>query len=632
VGHRFDVAVPLCADRLFSDDGQGRIPGRASWWLSIMGRLKPGWTAARANAYMRTLSAAIMRGSLPATYRPEMAKKFLANRLEATEGATGVSELRRQFQTPLYILLGATGLVLLIACANLANLLLARASVRQREIAVRQAIGAGRGRLVGQLLAESALLAITGTVVGMALAQALSRGLIAFLSTADNPLFVGVGIDIRVMAFTTAVAICACLLFGLVPALRATRLAPASVMRSGGRGTSAGRERFTLRRALVVTQVALSLVLLIGALLFVRSLRNLLTTDAGFRPEGIVTVDLDLRPAHFGKERLRAAYRQLLDRLASRPGVTAAQVNITPMSGNGWNNFVYAEGSSAAVQVSYFNRVTPGYFRTMKTPLLAGRDFDNRDTVASPKVAIVNEVFARKFFGGANPIGRVFRIQGNAGKTDESYQVIGLAANSKYYELREDYLAIAYLPMEQTEDLGAYASYVLRVNGPLADVFSGVTSAVAETHPNIGVEFHVLTAMIQNSLLRDRLMATLSGAFGFLAALLATLGLYGVIAYMVAQRRNEIGVRMALGADRGRVVRLVLAEAAALVGAGVIVGAAAAWWAGQTASALLYGLKAHDPATMGAGIALLAAVALIASYGPARRASRVDPMAALREE
>ena len=633
VGQRYDVAIPLCADALGSEDGKGRAPVRRDWWLSAMGRLKPGWTTQRATTYLKTVSPAITEASLPPTYRPDDAKKYLANKLEATTGASGVSGLRREYESPLWLLLATTGLVLLIACANLANLLLARASVRERELALRQAIGASRGRLIAQLLSESLLLAMLGALLGALLAQALSRGLVAFLSTPNSPLFVGLGIDVRVLGFTAAIAAATCLLFGLLPAIRATGIAPSAAMRAGGRSLTAGRERFSLRRVLVTGQVALSLVLLVGALLFVRSLQKLLSVDPGFRPEGIVAVDLDLRQPHYAKEHPPVVYRSLLDRLAAQPGVrAAAQVMMTPVSGSGWNDVVRAEGSTEAKKQSYFNRVGPGYFRTMGTALIAGREFDDRDTLTSPKVAVVNETFVKLFFGGGTPLGRVFRVEGPAGKPDPMYQIAGIVRNTKYYELREDFLPIAFVPSAQDDSPDAGATYVLRTAAPLGDLFRSVRATIGEVHPGIVIEFHVMTSQLQESLMRDRLMATLAGAFGFLAAVLATLGLYGVIAYMVARRRNEIGVRMALGADRGRVVRLVLREAALLLAVGLAIGTGLALWAGRAASAMLFGLKANDAATIAAAIALLAVVALIASYAPARRASRVEPMQALREE
>jgi predicted permease len=291
-----------------------------------------------------------------------------------------------------------------------------------------------------------------------------------------------------------------------------------------------------------------------------------------------------------------------------------------------------AEGSTEAKKESYFNRVGPGYFRTMGIGLVAGREFDQRDTIGSPQVAIVNETFVKRFFGGANPLGRVFRVDGPAGKPDRLYQVVGMVRNTKYYEVREDFLAIAYLPAAQDDDPGAGVTFVLRTAAPLGGLLQNVKTAVAEVHPGIGIEFTIITTQLRESLMRDRLMATLAGAFGLLAGVLATLGLYGVIAYMVARRRNEIGVRMALAADRGRVVRLVLREAILLLTVGLVIGTGLALWAGRAATAMLFGLKPTDPGTFAAAIALLAAVALLASYGPARRASRVEPMQALREE
>jgi putative ABC transport system permease protein len=633
VGHRYDVAVPLCADPLFFEDGKGRIPGRTAWWLSLMGRLKPAWTVERARAQLQALSPGIMQATLPPEYRPDDAKRYLADKLDVTPGATGVSGLRREYESPLWLLLATTGLVLLIACANLANLLLARASVREREIAVRQAIGASRARLVAQLLVESLLLALAGTALGALAAQALSRGLVAFLSSPNDPVFVGLGFDFRVLAFTAAVAAGTCLLFGLLPALRATRVAPASAMRAGGRGLTAGRERFTLRRALVVAQVSLSLVLLVGALLFVRSLQKLLAVDAGFRPQGITAVNLDLRPAHYAKDRLPVAYRELLERLRATPGViSAAQVLLMPIGGGGWDNNTWADGSTGKHKDCFFNRVSPGYFKTMGTPLMSGRDFNDRDTLGAAQIAIVNEAFARAIFGNANPVGRSFRTQGPAGKPDPIYEVVGVVRNTKYYEVREDFLPIAFYPAAQDDDPGTGVTLVVRSASPPGEIMRSVKSAVAQVQPGIGMEFHRLIDQIQESLLRDRLMAILGGAFGVLAGMLATLGLYGVISYMVARRRNEIGVRVALGADRGRVVRLVLREALLLLAIGLAVGAALALWAGRAAAALLFGLKPYDPVSLASAVLLLAGVALLASYLPAIRASRLEPMSALREE
>ena len=627
VGSRFDVAVPLCSD------SRDRARGRTQWWLSAMGRLKHGWTPQRLNNYLKTVSPAIMEASLPPSYRPDQAKRFLANKLVAEASAAGVSNLREQYESPLGLLLAATGLVLLIACANLANLLLARASVREREMAVRQAIGASRGRLIVQLLSESLLLAILGTALGVALAQVLSRALIAFLSTENNPVFVGLALDLRMLGFTAAMAIGTCLLFGLLPALRATRIAPAAAMRAGGRGTTAGRERYGLRRALVTAQVALSLVLLVGALLFVRSLQKLLDVQPGFRPEGVVAVNIDISQGKYPKERRPTVFGDLLEKLRAQPGVVAAaEIGMTPISGSGWNESVRPDASTGDPKNSFFNRYGPGYLKTMGTSLLAGRDFDARDRVGAPKVAVANEAFAKRFFEGHNPVGHTFRVEGEAGKPDRIYQIVGLVRNTKYYELREEFIPIAFLPMAQDENPGNDMTLVVRTAGRPQDTIRTLKSSVAAVNPGFVLEFHVMTVQIEESLLRDRLMAVLAGAFGLLASVLAAIGLYGVIAYMVARRQNEIGVRMALGADRASVVRLVLREAMMLLAAGLVIGVGLALWAGRAAATLLFGLKPNDAATFVVASVLLAVVAAAAGYVPARRASGMDPMDALRVE
>ncbi|MDQ1474284.1 MAG: putative transport system permease protein [Bryobacterales bacterium] len=635
IGRRFDVAVPLCSDPLFWGPAAkgGRLPRRDAWWLSLMGRLKPGVTLTQAKAQIAAIAPIVMRDSLPPTYRAEAAKKFLLNKLTVEPGGTGVSQLRKRYEDPLWILLATTGLVLLIACANLANLLLARASVREREIAVRQAIGASRSRLVTQLLSESLLLSVFGAVLGAMLAALLSRGLIAFLTTEGNRMFVGLGIDWRVLGFTAAIAVLTCLLFGLAPSLKATGLAPASVMRAGGRGLTAGHEKFSLRRVLVVAQVAMSLVLLAGALLFVRSLQKVLAIDPGFRPEGVFAVNIDMRNGHYSKERIPEVKRQLLETLRGRTGaVSAAEVDMTPVSGSGWDQNTWADGSTGPKTDTLYNHISPGYFQTMGTLILAGRDFGEHDNLSAPKVAMVNEEFAKKIFNGQNPIGRTFRREESADKPDSVFQVIGLIRNTKYYEVREDFRPIAFVPSAQNDDPGLGATFVLRTTANVGEFEHNAEAAVAQINSQFGIDFTVLSRQIQESLMRDRLMAALAGAFGLLAGALAVLGLYGVIAYMVARRRNEIGLRIALGASRPRVIALVLREAIILLALGLVAGTVLAAWAGQAAGALLYGLKPRDPATLAGAIGLLAAVALIASYAPALRASRLQPMDALRDE
>jgi predicted permease len=325
--------------------------------------------------------------------------------------------------------------------------------------------------------------------------------------------------------------------------------------------------------------------------------------------------------------------RQMLEKLRQRTGAfSAGQVDMTPVSGSGWDQMTWADGAAGPRLDTLFNRCGPGYFRTMGTSFVAGRDFNGHDDLTAPKVAIVNEEFARKVFQGKNPVGLSFRREESADKPDSVFQVVGLVRNTKYYELREDFRPIAFVSEGQDEDPGPGGTFVLRTNAPLGEFYRNAEQAVAEIHPGLGMDFAVLTAQIKESLMRDRLMAALAGAFGLLAGSLAVLGLYGVIAYMVARRRNEIGVRIALGASRGRVIALVLREAVVLLAIGLAMGTALAIWAGQAAASMVYGMTPRDPVTLGGAVALLALVALFASYAPAWKASRLQPMDALRDE
>ena len=635
VGNRYDVAIPLCADRLLAENKVGRIPGRTDWWLSLMGRLRPGWTTQSATAHLHVISPSVMRSTLPTDYRPDSAKRFISNKLLAKDAGTGVSGLREQYEQPLWLLMATTGLVLLIACANLANLLLARATVREPEIAVRLAMGASRWRVVRQLLAESLLLASAGAVLGAGLAVLLSRALIAYISTQGNPIFVQLSSDSRVMGFTAGLAVLTCLLFGLLPALRSTHLSPAAAMRLEGRSVTASHERFGLRRALVCLQVALSLVLMVGSFLFVRSLHNLLATDPGFSSEGVLHVGFDYSKAPYPKDQRFQVNRELTQRLSAIPGVVSvAQVGFTPVSGSGWNNSVGPDGTPASEsnKNAFFNRASPGYFQTMGTRLLAGREFNEHDTLSSTKVAIINEEFAKKYFKGANPVGHTFHLEVPAGKQEPLFQIVGLVANTKYYSLQEDFKPIGFFPILQDETPGPGINCVLRIAGQPASIIEGAKAAVAVMSPSIGIQFAPFSREISDSLLRERLMATVSGGFGVLAALLATLGLYGVIAYMVVRRRREIGVRMALGANSGNVVRLVLREALLLLTVGLTAGIGLSLWTGRAAASLLYKLQAYDVTSLIGASLLLILAGVVASYIPARRAASGDPMIALRDE
>jgi putative ABC transport system permease protein len=629
VGRTFDVAVPLCAEAL-SLGAHSWLDRKDAWFLGAIGRLKPGWSIEKAGAHLRALSAPLFKETLP-NYRPEDEKIYLAYTLSVFPAGTGVSSLRHEYGPSLWLLLATTGLVLVIACANLANLMLARATTREREIAVRLALGASRARVIQQLLAESLLIAAAGAALGALLAQSLSRVLVAALTTQHERVFMDVTGDWRVFAFVALLAASACVIFGLVPAIRATAASPGAAMKAGSRGSTDSRQRFGLRRALVVAQVALSLVLVVGALLFVRSFRNLVTLDAGFRQDHVFAATIDLRRTGMPDTRIRAALDDLIEKLRRVPGVdSAAQVRNVPIGGSFSNRNIVVDGVTRTENVNY-NSVGDQYFTTMGAPLLAGRDFDRHDD-AGPRVAIVTESFARVFFGGGNPVGRTFQIDEAPGVARPAITIVGLARDAKYNDLRDPFEPLIYVPIAQDALLPSVAHLVVRSTGSPAGVIAAVTSLARDLDPAGIVTLRSMESQIRDSLVRERLMATLSGAFGGLAALLATIGLYGVMSYTVARRRNEIGIRMALGADRGQVIAMVMREAGLLLGAGVIAGTALAMIAGPAAATLLFGLAPSDPSTLAMAVGGLGVVAMLASYLPALRASRLEPTEALREE
>ena len=634
VGRNFDVALPICAEPIVDSEDEPVLTKHYGWWLGAIGRLKSGWTPEKATSQLAGISPALFQATLPPEYRAVDRKNYLGFTLEATPAAGGVSALRHDYQSPLCLLLAISALVLLIACANLANLLLARASARQREMAVRLALGASRVRLLRQLLAESALLAMIGTLLGLGLAQGLSRLLISFLSSQDSHWFLDLHPDWRVLGFSAGLAVLTCILFGLMPAIRASRTSPGEAMKATGRSLTTTRERFGVRRALVVSQVALSLVLVVGALLFVRTLRNLITLDAGFQQDHILFTDVDLTSVNMPIER-RAAFRQeLLDRVRAIPGVTsAADVVIVPVSGDGWNDTVETTGSfSGKRRWANFNMVSSAYFKTMGTSFLAGRDFNDSDTLVSPLVAIVTEKFAQKFFAGGNPVGKTFSVVQYANKPKKEYQIIGLVRDVKYQDLREDFTPIVFLDEAQSTEQPAETRFVLSSNESLQDVISSVKRVVVGMNPALVIQFFPFRTLIRQSLLRERLMATLSGFFGMLAAILAMIGLYGVISYMVVRRKNEIGIRMALGADRSNILRIIMSEAAVLLAIGVGVGTVLTIIGVKAADTLVFGLSPRDPGTIVAAVGGVAVIAMLASFLPARRAAGIDPMTALRDE
>ncbi len=537
------------------------------------------------------------------------------------------------YDTPLILLLCIAGLVLLIACVNLANLMLARATVRGREIAVRLAIGASRLRIIRQLLSESMLLAFIGAAAGIILAHIVSRLLISFISSSGDQVVLNIAPDWRVLGFTATLAVVTCVLFGLTPAIRATGVDPSSAMRAGGHGLTVSRERFGLRRCLAVCQVALSLVLVTGAFLFVRSLTNLLTLNAGFQQDGILTAHLDMTNRRLSAERQRVFNRDMLERLRHTPGVDAAAVvAIKPGTESYWHEYVTMRGKSDEKQVVDLNRVSDGFFNTLRIPELEGRDFDEHDTPASPKVAIVNETFARRIGGGANPVGKSFRIQANPGEPEPWYKIVGLVKDTKYGSLREEFAPIVFLPESQNEEANNAPTVFMRSNVSLSALTALVKRSISNIDPSLTFSFGVFKTDIREELLPERLMAMLSSFFGLLAVVLAAVGLYGVMAYMVTQRRKEMGIRMALGAEGAAVLSMVLREAATLLVVGLAVGLGLTLVAARAAGSLLFGVPSWDPVSLLAAVGGLAFIGLMASWMPALRASRVNPIEVLREE
>jgi putative ABC transport system permease protein len=644
VGRTFDVALPLCAEPLFR--GQQAATGqRAVWWLDIMGRLKPDWTVERAQAHLAAVSPAVFQATVSPTYKAEWTKHYTSFTLTARRAPNGVSNLRTAYATQLWALLGATGLVVLLTCVNLANLMLARSSARGHEIAVRLAIGASRGRVVRQMLSESALLAGLGALGGLLLARWLSHMLVRFLNGGTTRISMDLAPDWRVFLFIALSAVLTCVLFGLSPALQATRRDLATTMRPGSRSSIDGHETVTLRRELVVVQVAVSMVLVVGALLFGRTLRNLASVELGFNPN-IVVASVDLRRTAVPSEARPHTFADIVTRLHMVPGVRhAAETAIVPLSGGDWNGQIVKGGVVQDGDV-HFNAVDGNYFRVMETPILAGRTFDNGDQPGAQRAAIVNETFARRYFQHTDPIGQTFEV--DVPRTPKpAYHIVGLVRDAKFLQVREErtvaavrfsanessamFLPIAYLAVAQEMPALPDMRIVVRSDLRPAAVTPALTRAITEIAPGAAVSYDSVASYIDTLLVPERLMAWLSGFFGVLAMLIGAIGLYGVMSYIVTRRRIEIGVRMALGADRGAVIRMVLAESGTLLGVGVAIGVALAMLASRYAASLLYGLTPFDPTSFALGIIALGCVGLAAAWLPAWRASRLAPAVALRE-
>jgi predicted permease len=620
-----------------------------SWWIRVIGRLRPEVSVAQAQAEMETifqqqLNAVAARSP---NWTPTQRQNHFQRHISLEAGGAGYTGLRHQFRQPLFILMATVGLVLLIACVNVANLLLARAATRRKEIAVRLALGAGRFRLLRQLLTESVLLSLLGGTAGLLFARVCLRALVTYLPQQTQSAL-DVSPDARVFAFTLIISVLTGVLFGLAPAWQATRLnLTASLKDQTGGSTS--RSRLMLNKTLVVTQVALSLFLLIGAGLFVRSLRNLQTLDVGMNYENIVQFSLDLGGGYNAQQR-SDLYKQMLARLEALPGVQSATLlYFSLLGGGGVSLNVAVPGYAAAPDENVecnVMAVGPRFFETMKMPIIAGRDFgpqDERPVPASappaatgpqnlasapPQSVVINQAMARYFFGKENPVGKRFSLKGNG----QPYEIIGVTQDAKYLNLREQPPRTFYPYYFQSPGRDNMMLQ-FRTGSETVDYAATLRQLVRELNPQAQVTgLQMMSDVVNDSLVQERFIAQIGSAFSLFALLLACIGLYGVMSYAVTRRTNEIGIRMALGARGADVVRMVMNETMLLVVVGVTIGLAAALTTTRLISSLLFGMTSNDPLTIVLAASLLILVAGLAGYLPARRAARVDPMIALRCE
>ena len=615
VGRRFGVAMPICASGFGAND---------HWWLAAIGRLKPGWTTDSATAQLSQVFPSIQQATMP-NYRPALADSYLRMGITIVDASAGLSPLRQSYRAPLWILMAIAGLVLLMAAVNLANLLLARATARRSEFAVRLAVGGSRGRVLQQVLVESALLAVLGSVAALAVAFAVSQSIPPLISTVVDRIYLDLAIDWRVFGFTTALAVLTALIFGSAPAVRASRAS----LRPGSERGGAGNDGLRFRRALVAVQLAVTLVLLFGGLLFLRTFQNLSALDTGVGHRGVVVASVFFTDRQYPEARRQDAYRALDERIFALPGVrSAAEAYTTPMGGNIWDTDIVTDRREQGT--SYGNRVSPRYFETLGTPILAGRDFDARDVPGAGLVAIVNQAFASKYYDG-RAVGRHFTIPSDSGGPGEQYEIIGIVGDQKYLDLRVRHERIMFTASAQLRSLPTVRRYVIRASGTPRETMTAVGAAVDAFDRDLDVRYAVLDTQIEEGMLRERLMARLSAIFGGVALLLAIVGLYGVMSYSVASRRAEIGVRVALGATRTRILRLVLADAGRMMIAGLAAGIVLALIVSRAVGSLLYDLNPHDPATLMLSAGLLVVAGLLSAAWPARRAASVDPTSALRE-
>jgi predicted permease len=619
VGSVADLTIAVAALPHVSP-GMAPLLGPGNYWLRALARPRAGVTtteaATRMNAVWPRMAESVIASHWPAARRRVMAESVFT----LSPGGTGWTNLREVYQKPLLVLMAVVGLVLLVACANVASLLLARASARQREIAVRLAIGAGRGRIVRQLLTESTLLSVIGAACGVVLAWVSGRFLVGMISDGSSPIVLDLAPNGHVLVFTTVVGVATGMLFGVAPALQTTSVAPAPVLTAGIRSTSA---RSRLLPSLVSAQVALSMVLLLGAGLFVRTLQNLRHLDPGFKTAGVLLTDLDGQPTPRASD--------FLEGVRGLPGVLSASLTThTPLSGSVWSEPAVPSGQPLPERDNaYFVAAGPRFFETMQIPVLSGREFTDGDSAHAPEVAVINQVFAERYFARQSPIGQtlIASVRGQR----RTLEIVGLVRNTNAAGLRDAPPATVYVAYAQLG--GDFSTTIaVRVSGDLGLVSSAIRQALQPRFPHTPIEVRPFAAQVDATMVQERMMATLAAGFGLLALMLACVGLYGLLAYSVAQRTREIGIRMALGAQRRRVVAQVMSGGTRLVIIGILLGLPAAGVASRWVESLLFGLTPTDPMTLGGATVLLVIAALLATYLPARRASCVDPLTALRQD
>jgi predicted permease len=604
---------------------------KSEWWLDVVGRLKDGATLEQARAELDAIFQAFMsEGSLS----PDTRKRYF-DHIEFMSASRGLDSLRRHYSRPLLVLMVVVGLVLLIACANVANLLLTRASVRYKEFAVRLALGASRFRILRQMLTESLLLVGMGGLLGLLLARWSGTLLVNFFATGQRQISLSLQLDSRVLLAALGISLLTGVIFSLTLGWKVTRFYPSTALKENSATASSSRARMRLGKTLVVVQTALSLLLMIGAGLFLRSLHNLRNLDAGFRPEGVLTMQVDPGARQYPTPQLNAFWQDVLSRVQATPGVQRASLSVlSPLDGRnrGVNIEVpdFIPGSDQDKGIN-LNHVSPDYFSTIGIAILQGRPFDERDNQSSPKVALLNETAARFYFGEKNPIGA--RIKFQVPRIADPIEIVGIVRDSRHTTLRDDVPRLLYLPTTQPMNRMGRLTLAVHTAGDPAAIVTPITSSIREMGSDILIT-NVITLddQVNQTLLQERLVSSLSSLFGILAMVLACIGLYGVVSYDVAHRTHEIGIRLALGAQSSSVLRMVLGEMMILVVTGLGIGLVAALATTKLVESLLFGLTANDPLTIVLATLLLLAVAIFSGWLPARRATKVDPMMALRHE